>query len=168
MKQDEEIKSEILALEHSSAEDICKLLREHESDIHAYLARFVASICDVDYYEMMNDNGSNSRYNAQCRWLFWLAYRYMTSEPYGKMAERLGKYGKRFTTSGINFGVNKMTQMVDSDTVWKKRWIMVKRIVRIYNETTNVPMQNLCESTTVKVVVYKPTNVDVKFEFKNE
>lgn len=168
MKQDEEIRDELVAKEHSSTEDICRLLREHESDIHSYLAQFVASICDVDVDRMMNDGGDNARYTAQCRWLFWLSYRYLTSEPYGKMAERLGKYGKKFTTSGINFGVNKMSQMVDEDTVWKKRWIMVKRIVRIYNESTNIPLQTERQRDSIKIVIHKPADVDVKVEFKNE
>ena len=108
-KKEEEVKSELQKMTKSNVDAVFGLLREGEYDILKYLAQFVANICDVESEEMFASDGG---YASQCRWLFWLSYRYMTNEPYHKMSDREWDSGRRFSVGGIHAGVSKMSQMV--------------------------------------------------------
>lgn len=145
---------------------ICSLLKEHEDCVREYLARFIAALCDVDVSEMLNDE--KRIYNSQCRWLYWYAYRQMTNEPYVKMADRLALHGHRFSPQMMNAGVNKMLQMTVEDTIWKKRWILVKRFIKTYEDATIASVGEKQEPQEVKLVVVHPSNVKVDIEFKKE
>lgn len=163
---EEKASSGLREIESESFSRILELLRNHESEILVNIEKVVSSLCDIDCDKMMG--GSTTYYSAQCRWLYWYTYRYMTNEPYNKMSKRLGKHGHEYTPSAITIGVNRMAQMVESDTVWKKRWIILKRIIKAYDETNVTSVRSNEEPVRVKVVITKPRNVDIKVEFKNE
>jgi hypothetical protein len=166
MMQEKDFSNKVTEKQSDEIVKICDLLRGYEVCIKETLADFIASLCDVSVSDLLNDE--KKLYSSQCRWLYWYAYRYMTNEPYAKMADRLAINGRKFTLQAINNGVNKMMQMAEEDTVWKKRWIMVKRIIKVYNDTTMTTMPQYTEPASVKVVIKKPSNVDVKVEFVNE
>lgn len=170
MEQEEnEAKKRLQEMADSNIEQVCELLHSRERDVQEYLAHFVASLCDVDYETMVGNKACDTKtyYIAQCRYLFWYAYRYMTNEPYEKMAERLGKLGRKFSATGIISGVNKMAQMTEKDSIWKNRWLTLKRLIRMYNDTTTTTIPQFEEPSVVRMVVYKPSNVTVEVEFKN-
>lgn len=168
-QKESEAKERLQEMSNDNVEQICELLHSRERDVQEYLAHFVASLCDIEYESMIGIKESNVKtyYAAQCRYLFWYAYRYMTNEPYEKMAQRLGKFGRKFSTTGIISGVNKMAQMTEQDSIWRNRWMTLKRIIRMYNETTTTAIPQFDEPSVVRVVVYKPSNVTVEVEFKN-
>lgn len=169
VKEENEAKKCLQEMTQNNVEQICALLHSHERDVQEYLAQFVASLCDIEYEVMIGTKvgATKTYYAAQCRYLFWYAYRYMTNEPYEKMAQRLGKFGRKFSATGIITGVNKMAQMTESDSIWRNRWMMLKRIIRMYNETTTTTIPQFDEPSRVRMVVYKPSTVTVEVEFKN-
>lgn len=164
--QEQDINQELQLEQEKIVLTICNLLKESEISIQDNLSLFVAAQCDIDHTEMMND--TSKYYAAQCRWLYWYAYRYMTNEPYTKMAKRLGKTGRMFSSSGIQSGVNKMAQMVTQDTVWRKRWILIKHLIKTSNENAVSTISQFKPQSSVKVVVAHPKDVEVNVEFKQE
>lgn len=155
------MKEEYFVLERMSETDkemldsICAMLREHESKIRYWLAYFVSSLCNVDMDKMLTD--CNILSVAQSRWLFWYAYRRMTNETYEKIAKVSSQYyGKSFTTATIANGITKMTQMIESEPIWTKRWVIIKRIIKQYRE-------NLIENEEpIKIVIPKNAKVELK------
>ena len=111
MKTEEEIRDDSLKIEEDGLKAACDAIRQCDIDVQKNLAEIVASICEIDYDTMMGDE--KRYYTAQCRWMFWHAYRYMTNEPYVKMAERLGKYGHKFSVPAIITGVNNLEETLD-------------------------------------------------------
>ena len=116
--KEEQISNSLQEITDDSIQQICELLKKHESSIQEYIAHYVASLCDIEYDKMMGNN--KTYYAAQCRWLYWYSYRYMTSEPYISMSKRIGRHGHKYTASAITIGVNKMSKMVESDSVSSK------------------------------------------------
>jgi hypothetical protein len=89
---------------------------------------------------------------AQARCLFWYAYRYMTNETYekiGKLSSEL--YGKAFTKVAVAESVNKMNIMIEQQPIWKKRWAIVRRIIKTQNEIVFEPQ--------IPVTIAVPKNV---------
>ena len=155
---EEEIKNELADNERIAMKCVCDTLLNYEGRVRNYLADFVASLCNVEKEKMFSEN--NSLDVAQARWLFWYAYRYMTGETY----EKIGRishdtYGKTFTKVGVASSVNKMSVMIEQQPIWKKRWTIVKRIIRITNslidENTEEP---------IKIIIPKNANVELKRE----
>lgn len=110
-------------------------LRLHEQGYQCYLADFVCALCGVEKKDMMSGNNSTS---VQARWLYWLSYRYMTNESYKKIASMTEPHkGKRFSIQGVAVGVNKMSQLVESEPMWKKRWTIIKRIIKQRDNNNN-------------------------------
>jgi chromosomal replication initiation ATPase DnaA len=155
---EEEIKNELADNERIAMKCVCDTLLNYEGRVRNYLADFVASLCNVEKDKMFSEN--NSLDVAQARWLFWYAYRYMTGETYEKIG-RLSHdtYGKTFTKVGVASSVNKMSVMIEQQPIWKKRWAIVKRIIRITNslidENTEEP---------IKIIIPKNANVELKRE----
>lgn len=162
--KDEQALNELREIENGNIGKVLELLSGHEGEILANIAKIVASLCDIDCDTMMGS--STKYYSAQCRWLFWYTYRYMTNEPYNKMSKRIGKHGHEYTPSALTIGVNKMAQMVETDTIWKKRWIILKSIIKSYDGATLSPLNSCNDIQPVKVVITKHKNVEVKVEIK--
>ena len=155
---EEEIKNELADNERIAMKCVCDTLLNYEGRVRNYLADFVASLCNVEKEKMFSEN--NSLDVAQARWLFWYAYRYMTGETYEKIGRlSYDTYGKTFTKVGVASSVNKMSVMIEQQPVWKKRWTIVKRIIRITNslidENTEEP---------IKIIIPKNANVELKRE----
>ena len=149
---EEEIKQELANNEQRMIECVCNALSNYELDMRTYLARFVSSLCDVEIERMLSDD--NHLDVAQARWLFWYAYRYMTGETYekiGKLSERI--YGKSFTKVGVASSVNKMYTMIEQQPIWRKRWTIVKRIIKLQNEIVFEPQ--------IPITITIPKNVEL-------
>ena len=144
--------------EKQMADNICLVLSEYEGNIRTYLAKFIAALCDVDIERMFsNDNHLDV---AQARWLFWYAYRYMTGETYekiGKLSEPL--YGKSFTKVGVAASVNKMYELIEQQPIWRKRWTIIKRVIK--------QSENFIDDETqkpIRIIIPKDANVELKRE----
>lgn len=154
---------DVLLEKMSSAErdavvNACRALRGYESKIQLYLARFVASLCNVDAEAMLTN--CNTLGVSQARWLFWYAYRLMTHETYEKISELTSCYfGKRFSTATIAIGINKISQMIEQEPVWNKRWLMLKEIIKLQQG-----FKLSIEKEPIKIVVPKGINVELKQE----
>lgn len=135
-RTDDDIKHELDELDSFHIEEACRHLRQHERDIQNYIADFVASLCDVKKEEMFSH--SDVVFFAHARWFYWYAYRYMTNESYDKIAKQDFHGGHSFTSRTIQNGVNKMFMMIERDAIWKKRWTIIKRIIRLHNDTEEV------------------------------
>ena len=161
IKSDEQIKSDWEHLENDNIEKACEYLRRYECDIEDYVAEIVASLCNVDVGKMLSD--TSVAYLAQARWLYWYALRYMTNETYDKIAERtMRKTPYRFTPNGIGQSINKMSAMIVNEAIWTKRWIILKRIIKLRD--TVVKEKSEMETVTMKIIAPK----GVKLELKNE
>ena len=154
IKSDEQIKSDWEHLENDNVEKACEYLRRYEGDIEDYVAEIVASLCNAD---------TSVAYLAQARWLYWYALRYMTNETYDKIANRTArKSDYRFTPNGIGQSINKMSAMIVNEPIWTKRWIILKRIIKLRD--TVIKEKSEMETVTMKIIAPK----GVKVELKNE
>lgn len=155
---DEELKAQWDSIEESNITKACEYLKGYEQEIGNHLARFVASLCDIEVEKMFSDMKSN--YCSQARWLYWYALRYMTDETYDKIAIRTIYNGHKFTLRAVAKGIDKMGKMVYENGVWRKRWVILKKIIKMYNAQDSQDI--------IKVVITKPANTKVEVEFKNE
>ena len=128
-KSDDSIKKGWADVEYRHVDKAIEHLRQHEDDIRAYLADFVAAVCGVEREEMFSN--SDTACFAHARYLYWYAYRYMTGEAYEKMARQVPNGGHRFVLRSIQNGVNKMSMMIEEQPLWKKRWTIIKRIIKL-------------------------------------
>lgn len=155
MKEEYFVLEKMSEIDRQMLDSICNILREHESKIRYWLAYFVSSLCNVDMNKMLTD--CNTLSVAQSRWLFWYSYRRMTNETYEKIAKVSSQYyGKSFTTATIANGITKMTQMIECEPIWTKRWVIIKRIIKQYRE-------NLIDNEEpIKIVIPKNARVELK------
>lgn len=155
---DDDLRKQWNSIESDNISKACEYLVGYEREISNHLARFVASLCDISVEDMMSNMKSN--YCSQARWLHWYALRYMTNETYEKISARTVYNGHKFTLRGVALGIEKMGKMIDANTVWKKRWTILKRIIKMYrsNEAENY----------IKIQITKPIGAHVEVEFKNE
>lgn len=152
---EEEIKQELANNEQRMIECVCDALSNYELDMRTYLARFVSALCDVEIERMFSDD--NHLDVAQARWLFWYAYRYMTNETYEKIGKLSGElYGKTFTKVGVAASVNKMYELIEQQPIWRKRWLIVKRIIKFSNSLIEED-----EKQPIRIVVPKNANVEL-------
>ena len=154
VKSDEAIKSEWQQMD--SVEHILDVIRNHEYDIRRYLADTVAALCDVDVETMLTD--CDKIYISQARSLYWYAYRYMTNESYEKIVDATARiYGKRFTIGGIANAVTKMSSLIESEPLWKKRWTIIKRIIKLRDTNTEEREDNT-------IVIQVPRDIKDKIQ----
>lgn len=152
---EEEIKQNLEENERITMNCVCDTLSSYGGRIRLYLADFIASLCNVEKEKMFST--CNNLDVAQARWLFWYAYRYMTNETYEKIGKLSGElYGKPFTKVGVAASVNKMYELIENGGIWRKRWLIVKRIIKISN--TLIEEQ---ENQPIKIVVPKEANVEL-------
>lgn len=160
MGKDEKIIQDWEMIDNAYIDEVCRLLRLHETNIQEYMVDFVASICDVDKLDMMT-NVSNLN-TIHSRWLFWYAYRYMTKDSFSHISHITLRYGKKFTEQSVSSSVNKMGNMIDNDTIWTKRWTIIKRIIKLRDSTLSDENQNAV------VIVQYPKNVEIKLRTKTK
>lgn len=160
MGKDEKIIQDWEMIDNAYIDEVCRLLRLHETNIQEYMVDCVASICDVDKLDMMT-NVSNLN-TIHSRWLFWYAYRYMTKDSFSHISHITLRYGKKFTEQSVSSSVNKMGNMIDNDTIWAKRWAIIKRIIKLRDSTLSDENQNAV------VIVQYPKNVEIKLKTKTK
>ena len=158
MGKDEKIIQDWEMIDNAYIDEVCRLLRLHETNIQEYMVDCVASICDVDKLDMMT-NVSNLN-TIHSRWLFWYAYRYMTKDSFSHISHITLRYGKKFTEQSVSSSVNKMGNMIDNDTIWAKRWAIIKRIIKLRDSTLSDENQNAV------VIVQYPKNIEIKLRKK--
>lgn len=155
---EDEVVQELKDNEKQMVDSICSVLSAYEGNIRLYLSKFVAALCDVEIERMFsNDNHLDV---AQARWLFWYAYRYMTGETYekiGRLSEPI--YNKSFTKVGVAASVNKMYTLIEQQPIWRKRWTIIKRVIK---QSENF----IDESATkpIRITIPKDANVELKRE----
>lgn len=157
MNSDEKIIDDWNNLDNADIDEICSLLRLHEHRIQDYLVDCVAATCDVDKNDMMTNVSDINTIHS--RWLFWYAYRYMTKESFVRISKITQRYGRKFTEQSISNSVNKMGNMIANETIWTKRWVIIKRIIKLRDKAAKSDLQDV-----VKVVVHHPKNVEVKLK----
>lgn len=163
MKTENEIAQELQSIDNSTIKKACDLLRRHGAETFAYLADMVAAVCEVDTAEMLND--TKHLKNSHARWLFWYAYRYVTNEGYDSIANKTAKK-RKFTASSVGYCITNMSMMVDSEPIWKKRWIIIKRVINaiLNNEQGNKELSELQETLTFKLFPPKGFKGNVKVQ----
>lgn len=82
------------------------------------LLTFVLSICNVTIQDLAT---KHNRYHKQVKWLYWHACRYIRNETYGIIAQHTIAATK-YTNDGIRKGVELMSDLINTDIIWKKRW----------------------------------------------
>ena len=155
---EEEIKQNLEENERTTMNCVCDTLSAYGGRIRIYLADFIAALCNVEKERMFSD--CKDLDVAQARGLFFYAYRYMTGETYRKIGE-LSKdvYGKAFTKVGVAESVNKTYTLIEQQPIWRKRWTIVKRIIK----QTNTLVEDEAKEP-IKIIIPKNANVELKRE----
>ena len=139
-----EIKQNLEENERITMQCVCDTIRVYGSRTRIYLADFVASLCDVEKERMFS--ACNDLDVAQARWLYFYAYRYMTG-------------GKTFTKVGVASSVNKMYELIENQPIWRKRWTIIKRVIKAG--------ENVIEDEAkkpIRIIIPKDANVELKRE----
>ena len=126
---DDKVVSELKESQDFHIKKAVEHLQLCEKDINKYLSDFVAALCEVPKNSMLSN--THVAYCAHARYLYWYAYRYMTNESYEKIAAMSCESGHKYTQSAIATGVNKMSTMIEEEPLWNKRWLIVKRIIKL-------------------------------------
>ena len=111
-------------------------------------------------YRYYTDRECNNIDVVQARGLYWYARRYMTGDTY----EKIGKTptdGKTFTKVGVATSVNKIAHLIESQPIWKKRWSIIKRIVKTKQQDSGV-------DTTIVIQVPKSLKDNVNIVVKDK
>ena len=158
MYGDDEIKKSWTEIDDEVVRNVCALLYGYNYDLLNNLVYFVASLCDIEPYDMLSIN--DKIHASQSRWLLWYAYRYMTHESYERIAEQTHIEGHRFQTRSVAAGIEKMSKLVEQETLWGKRWGIIKQIIRIWKNENN-EMQ-----ASREILVSVPKEIDVKIKVR--
>lgn len=159
MKNNEQIKADFTNIDNDSLKKGLYYLGLYEKSIQEYLVDVVAALCGIEKEKMLTDG--NVLKSAHARWLYWYAYRYLSNESYDKIADiTYGICGKRFTKQAIGHCISRMSIMVEEEPLWKKRWTIIKRIIKLRDVdndkkvdntiTINIPKE-LREQITIKI-----------------
>lgn len=153
---EEQAIQEMKDLEREAIYNVCGILVGYNMLFRENLERVVASLCDVPVVSMLFDTTRIDYVRA--RWLYWYAYRYMTDES----LERIGKLHNTVEFSGCAVGraISKMAMLIGGDTIWTKRWIILKRFIKAILKNEDA----INNTVTVKVAAPKGINVELKQE----
>jgi chromosomal replication initiation ATPase DnaA len=133
---EKQLKEELEKNDVLVVQNICNTLSSHDVNIVKNLADFVASLCNVSKEKMFSSCIDIDVSHA--RWLFFYAYRYMTNDTYKKIGEMTEKvHGKRFSQIGIAKCVSMMEQLMEQHQVWKKKWLIIRKIIKEVNCNEN-------------------------------
>ncbi len=132
MKSESTTKKELAEMRSKTFKEIEEILRRYDYNEQDMIGSFVASLCDVDYADMLS--ASNNSHIAQARWLYWYAMRYFTHDTYYRISERTQLDGHRFTPESIGVCITKISALIEEDSVWKRRWVMTKRMIRLLQD----------------------------------
>jgi hypothetical protein len=68
-------------------------------------------------------------------------------------------YGKAFTKVGVASSVNKMYTLIEQKPIWRKRWTIIKRIIK---QSESLIEENA--QKPIKIIIPKDANVELKRE----
>lgn len=126
-----ELKDDLVSKEECWNEELKSHLQIHNNNVIESLRDCVAWICDIPVEEMEK---STSIYASQTRWLFWYAYRTLSAETYGRIGDVASSCNMKYTKDGIRKGVSKMSNLIDFDYTWKKKWLVVKQFISMLKD----------------------------------
>ena len=106
-----------------------ELLKQFAMKDTDYLLKVVASVCDVNERDIMSQEKTGN-YISQVRWLYWYAYRYLTGEPYCRIAELSTAVGCKYTKDGVRKGVNKIGYIIHGSEMWQRRWNIIRGAIK--------------------------------------
>lgn len=130
---------------------------QEPSDWYSEIAAIVSKACDSEKEKII---GSRERlFSIQCRWMLWYAYRYATKEPYDRIREMSERAGHRFTARAIGAGITKMSSMIDTDAIWRRRWDYIRDRLK---ELIGGELFNNDRERQYEIVVQVPKNIKVK------
>jgi len=156
---EKEAKDNIKETEQGALDISCRALRNYTKVVQKDIANLVAALCDVDVDEMLNEPRIAPL--VQARWLYW----YASKQLYGETNESISQRSKEnhyFKTNGITKGISKMSMMIQSGTIWTKRWAILKSVI---TEASKVEQPELfAQNITVKITYPKGVNIELKQE----
>lgn len=154
--------------EQELIQEVCNLLHEYNVSTRDNFSHIVSELCKVDEKEMMTDR--KNQYNIQARWLYWYALRYMTNESYSSISNST-KYDRHFTVACVCYSIKKMSDLISANTIWTKRWTILKRIIKESADanTFEKAFDKELSSNNQKEITIKITHPKgVKIELKEE
>lgn len=155
---EEQIKKEWQEIDDEIINGVCCLLQKYDFDLTNYIVHFVASVCNVEPIDLLIV--SDKTYVSQSRWLLWYAIRYMTHESYERIGIKTSVEGHQFKTRSVAAGIEKMAHIIETETIWQKRWSIIKKIIKIWKHKDDTPNN--------EIIVNIPNNMDVKIKVKTK
>lgn len=152
MKDERTIQTEIKAVEDNTFQKIERVLNQCDYNGQDMIASFVASLCDVDVADMLSV--SNDRYISMSRALYWYALRYYTHDSYQRISERTKIDGHCFNKDGIGIAITKISSVLETDALWRKRWIMIRRMIRLLCDAHDYPLSDFANPMPQKYKIY--------------
>lgn len=156
MITEQELNDRLGKIEDETLNEACRLISSYNGSVMRVLAEITASLCDVQTPEMMYETKNIDAVHA--RWLYWMAYKYMTKESYETMSNG-HTYGRHFSPATISQAVIKMSMMANEDEIWIRRWVTVKRFVKLILRRNEAEQDSLFNPT---IVVKYPKGVKVE------
>lgn len=165
------MKSEIDSLRNKSFKEIEKILRRYDYNEQDMIATFVASLCDVDVADMLSV--TNNAQISQARWLYWFALRYYTHDTYQSISERTKMDGHAFASAGIGVCIGKMSDLIETDDVWKRRWVVTRRMIRLMSDPNDYQLNDFSyNSQKYKLMLTVPKgmkgNIEIELNEKED
>lgn len=162
IKTEDETKKDWNKLDVDNVNKICELVRSYERDIQDYLADLVASLCDLTVSDMMVKD--ERLHCNHARWLFWYAYRHMTNDTFEHLSQITERYGRKYSFQGINLAVNKMSMLIADNTIWTKRWTILKQLIKTRDRSQEFDFNQCPKAPTDKVTITIPQELKSKIE----
>lgn len=157
-RDDDDVLKSWQTIDDITINGVCELLNKYNYSLLDNLIRFVSAVCNLDPIDMLSI--SDKIYVSQSRWLLWYAYRYMTHESYEKVAERTCVEGHVFNTRSVAAGIEKMAHIIETEEVWQKRWLVIKKIIKLWRSNDN--------DDSKEIIVTIPNYMDVKVKVKTK
>ena len=153
---EEDVRNELSESERIAIKCACDTFRGHGERLRLYLASFVASVCDISDDDMLSSCSADA---LRARWMYFCAYRYMTNETYDRISKTFYELSKiPFTASGVANAISKMYGLIEQQPIWRKRWVIIKRVIKESNGTLTEP------PTQITITVPKNVEVTIKKE----
>lgn len=145
--------------EHAINEAI-EAVKTNTTDLFGCIVRITALLSDVkeeDIFSVLRQR-SDILY---ARWFVWYAYRYATAETYSSIAHIMERYGN-FNKDVICGAVIKMGKVLESNSHWHKRWVIVKKIIDEYKAQGMEQSEKDTVTLTIRHAAH--VNIEIKHE----
>lgn len=136
--------------------DLANLLQKHDHDLTMLLATSVASVCNVEVQQMLSTQRKEPY--VQARWLMFYALRYAYNCTYEYIAKMTAFKDCKYTYIAVSNGVEKMAAMIAYEPTWKRRWDIIKHLIKQVQGEENVMPKNQ------KIVITVPKDIEVEIK----